>query len=201
MCFLNSKRQRMFQKADCHRACAQWSVLLDNNVPCSWRKHIAYCHWSLTVHLVTAYSSWIWPEKRRSVIRHWRRRSSDATASASNGASSRCRSWRGTPTIPSERLSTEWNWLRTRTKTWSLCLSVSPLSYVLCRSLCKAGPASGVFDVFGRTVLRGPLRGGERKGGEGRKGKGRERGRAERYREGREGKLTLMCSWNRAADG
>ena len=58
-----------------------------------------------------------------------------------------------------------------------------------------------MFDVFGRTVLRGPLRGGERKGGEGRKGKGRERGRAERYREGREGKLTLMCSWNRAADG
>jgi len=53
--------------------------------------------------------------------------------------------------------------------------------------------------------FKGPLRGGEgrRKGEKGREGKGRER--EERDREvgsgrGEEGKLTLMHSWNRAAD-
>jgi len=48
--------------------------------------------------------------------------------------------------------------------------------------------------------FKGPLRGGEgkRKGGKGKKGEGKRKGRREGKR--RERRLTLMSSWNRAAD-
>jgi len=92
--------------------------------------------------IVTAFSSWLWSEKRRNWP--WNVR----TVSANNGASYRRRLWPRTRTTPSERLWTACTWLRTQTKTWSHCLSVSSLLVI--RYRCHSYLLYSKYNCFRR---------------------------------------------------